>query len=217
MRLIDLTGKKFGYLTVIRRNGSSMPSGRKGNAKWLCRCICGQERSVVGSKLIRGENRSCGCKKGEFITVSLTTHGMTGTTTYHVWGNMMKRCLNPKEARYYRYGGRGIGVCKRWMKFENFLADMGTRPSRKHSLDRKDNDKGYSKKNCRWATSIQQSNNKSNNRYIETPRGRLTLAQVSRIAGVTPGAIRDRILRGMSGKDLLQPAMAGGRKPFTTS
>jgi hypothetical protein len=90
-----------------------------------------------------------------------TTHSMTKTSEYRAWAGMMQRCYNPKNRRYSSYGGRGIAVCVRWKSFENFISDMGLKPSADLSIDRIDNDKGYSPDNCRWATRSQQQNNKS--------------------------------------------------------
>ena len=93
---------------------------------------------------------------------SYVKHGMTNTPEYRAWQEMIQRCYNPNGNRYHRYGGRGITVCARWLEsFENFYKDMGDRPSIRHSLDRKDNDLGYYKENCRWATPGQQAYNKT--------------------------------------------------------
>lgn len=215
MRVIDLTGKRFGCLTVIRRDGSAMPGGRKGNAKWLCLCDCGQERSVVGSKLQRGEHQSCGCKRRRHISVALTSHGMTQTPTYNSWSGMVQRCTNRNHPRYRRYGGRGIKVCERWMTFENFLKDMGTKPENK-TLDRIDNSKGYTMSNCRWASPRQQANNTCSNTLIDIGGVKATVAEVARAAKVTPGAILYRFKRGVRGFQLLAQA-APGRSLSTTS
>lgn len=202
MRAKDLTGKTFGYLTVIRRDVSS--NGKSGNAKWLCRCKCGEERSVVGSKLVRGEHRSCGCKKGEHISKAVTTHGMTGTPTYNSWGAMINRCTNANHPRYRDYGGRGIVVCNRWRKFANFLEDMGERPNGLE-LERRDNNSGYSKENCYWATHSEQARNRRSSRIIETSLGTMTQAEAAEIVGVTQGAIQHRRKAGWSKEDILKP------------
>jgi hypothetical protein len=101
-----------------------------------------------------------------------TTHGQSRTPEYKVWASMWQRCTNPKNVRYGRYGGRGIGICERWEKFENFFADMGLRPSNGHSIDRKDNEGNYEPSNCHWATRSEQQNNKSGYRADHSlPRG----------------------------------------------
>lgn len=121
-----------------------------------CRCDCGAEKTVAGNTLRLGDARSCGC----LIVDTQTKHGMYGTPTYGSWSRMIARCTNPKSNRYKYYGGRDIKVCERWMLFVNFYADMGMRPSTKHSIDRIDNDGDYEPRNCRWATAKEQSANK---------------------------------------------------------
>lgn len=202
MQVNDLSGQKFGYLEVMQRDGST----KNGQARWLCLCQCGKLKLITGVKLTAKKHptRSCGCQKGNLISQALTTHGMTGTPTYESWGNMLNRCTNPSHERYRDYGGRGITVCLTWRTFEGFLEDMGVRPDGKE-LERRDNDKGYCKENCCWATPQQQANNRRSSRWIQTSKGRLTQAQVARIAGITPGAIQYRRKKGQSGDDLLKP------------
>lgn len=152
----DISGQKFGRWTVIRRNGI------KGhNALWLCQCECGNQKSVLGTDLRRGHVRSCGCYHASGFENANTKHGMTKTPEYSSWEHMKYRCYNPKDKRYKEYGGRGITVCERWFdSFENFLADMGQRPSMDHSLDRKNVNGNYEPNNCRWATRKEQRNNR---------------------------------------------------------
>lgn len=148
--LANLKGKIYGRLTVIHRAESS----KNGHAKWFCRCECGNDTVVFASNLKREHTTSCGCVNDEVIT----KHAMQGTPEYHTWKGMIQRCANPNASRYKDYGGRGITVCEEWLSFEKFYADMGDRPTGT-SLDRIDNNSGYYKDNCRWATqSIQNSN-----------------------------------------------------------
>ena len=120
-------------------------------------------------------------------------HGMTGTPEHNTWQSMLQRCTNQRLASWHRYGGRGIRVCERWQVFENFLADMGKRPSEMHSLDRIDNDGDYEPGNCRWATSEVQNANKSTNVHIELDGRRQTLAQWAREIGITVQALTFRL------------------------
>jgi hypothetical protein len=160
---IDITGLRFGRLTAVRLLGSENK-----RRIWLTRCACGAEISAMLGNLIRGNTKSCGCLKIEMATARLphpVKHGHSTkqvkrrSPTYRSWLAMKARCLNPKNKRFADYGGRGIAVCKRWLVFENFLADMGERPAGM-TLDRIDNDIGYEKTNCRWADSQTQSTNK---------------------------------------------------------
>lgn len=157
-RFKDLTGKRFGKWTVIAETAKH-PS--RSNAHWICRCECGTEKTLNGSNLTRSQNPSRSC-----FPCSQRQHGMEGTPEYVVWQKMKQRCYNPNCKDFPRYGQRGITVSNDWMQFSAFFSDMGKRPSPKHTLERKDNDLGYSKENCKWATWAEQSRNKRSNRLI---------------------------------------------------
>ena len=132
---------------------------KNGRTWYVCLCDCGNTLSVAGGNLHRNDSgtRSCGCSK-----TGNPTHGLSRTITYKTWKSMRGRCTNLSDSVYKYYGGRGIKICKRWDKFENFLADMGERPSLKYSLDRINNDGDYKPSNCRWATSNEQRRNQRN-------------------------------------------------------
>ena len=131
-----------------------------------------------------------------------TTHGMTKTPEFRAWAHMKHRCFNPNHPRYLDWGGRGIMVCDRWKNsFENFLADMGTKPSPKHSIDRIDNDGDYCPDNCRWATKTDQSNNKRNNRLITIRNKTYTIAQWTKEMGYGRDVIWNRLKDGWSDYD----------------
>lgn len=169
-RFVNRLGIQYGELTVIRFIGVS---NRK--TIWECQCSCGNLTKVSGSNLPNGHTTSCGCVLEATRGKSNITHGGTigntrgvkRPTEYHIWASMRKRCLNPKCKAYPDYGGRGITICDRWSKFENFLEDMGKRPSKFVSLDRVDTNKGYSPDNCAWRSAEQQMNNKRNNMVVE--------------------------------------------------
>lgn len=156
-----LSGLVFGRLIVTK----FVPGATGVRAKWECVCECGAVVRVVASKLKTGHTRSCGCLLIDWIRSAKTTHGhalKTGRSlTYKSWSNMKTRCGNPKAVNFARYGGAGVTICRRWLdSFEAFLADMGERPSQRHSIERVDNAKGYEPGNCIWATISQQSVNK---------------------------------------------------------
>lgn len=147
-------GRTFGLLTVIE----ALP-----HRKARCKCVCGNTATVLRNNLVRSNTTSCGCTWREAAAKAITRHGMVGTPTYSTWSNMKTRCSNPNSDRYKFYGARGIKVCRRWLNFENFYADMGARPEGK-TLDRIDNGRGYCKSNCRWATPKEQCRNRRDRR-----------------------------------------------------
>jgi len=162
-KIINLIGQTFGRLTVIKRGNNN----KYNRSTWLCQCNCGIIKIINSNSLIIGRTKSCGClhKEGNRLKHGHDIKGKV-STTYSAWVGMKGRCLNVNNRAYKDYGGRGITVCKRWLKFENFLKDMGESPGKGYSLDRIENNKGYYPKNCRWATHKEQCRNRRNNHTI---------------------------------------------------
>lgn len=180
-------GDTFGRFTVE----SFGPRGRY--RTWWCRCVCGTLKLITEGNM--KSTVSCGCWRRERIGNARRTHGRTKTTEHKIWSGMLYRCLNKDARQYPDYGGRGISVIARWSRFENFLADMGPRPSTLHTLERTDNGAGYSPSNCIWALPEQQQNNRRVSAYITVHGERLTLAQAGQRYSVNPNTIADRIRR----------------------
>ena len=153
MKVIDLTGKRFGRLIALHTVST------KGRAIWLCRCDCGNTKTVRGTHLTQGLISSCKCLQTEFVIPR--KHGRSRSRVYRIWRDMLSRCHNENYPERHLYGGRGIEVCERWRySFENFLADMGE-PAPELSIDRFPNKDGnYEPGNCRWATAKEQAGNR---------------------------------------------------------
>lgn len=188
----DRIGQRVGRLLVLAR-AASQPEKDSIRACWLCQCDCGNTIIVTGASLNKGAQgkggtRSCGCLMKE----KPIKHGRCSTRAYRIWNTMFQRSTNPNNPAYHRYGGRGITVCEEWKDFRNFYADMGN-PSPGLTLDRKDNSLGYSKDNCRWATRMEQSNNRENNRCIEYQGKQQTAAQWAREFGLTKNCLMGRL------------------------
>jgi hypothetical protein len=156
MRFIDLTGRKIGRYTVLEYAGRVI-----GNTLWKCRCQCGQERIVRRGNLMR-PNSSCGCYRVDFCKANHTKHGMRDTRPYSIWSSMISRCYHRGTEKTKRtYQDRGITVCDEWRaSFQKFWEDMSNGYSDELTIDRKNNDLGYSKENCRWATYKEQAANR---------------------------------------------------------
>lgn len=190
-RFVNRTGHAYGRMTVL-----SFVEMHATNAKWLCRCECGEEKVVYGCHLASGKIVSCGCFNTDQLVERTRTHGFSKETEYHIWQTMKARCLNPNHDAYKHYGGRGIRICERWLgSFENFFEDMQERPSLQQTLERRDNGGDYTPENCYWATRSEQGNNTRANRIIEFQGRKQTMTQWGREVEIPAAIIGQRISR----------------------
>jgi hypothetical protein len=184
-------GKVFSSWTVKSFYGRTKSNA----AVWLCVCKCGKEKPVIMGSLQKGQSKSCGCEGLKARVLKNTKHGMAGTKTYKSWHQMHQRCLGKNGHDYYL--SSGISVCDRWKSFELFFADMGLRPDGL-TLDRIDGSKGYEPGNCRWASAIEQANNKKTNVKQIVFGEEITPAQAARKYGMHISGVRHRLRKGMS-------------------
>lgn len=158
-RTKDLTDLTFGRLKVVEFVG---------NKRWKSICQCGNEAISKTQNLTSGKTRSCGCLSREIAANLKRTHGAYDTRAHNSWSGMIQRCTNPNTKQFSDYGGRGITVCERWMTFANFLADMG-QPPKGNTIERRNNDLGYTPENCEWATRKKQQRNRRTIALFEPP------------------------------------------------
>lgn len=189
MKLKDITGQKFGRLTVLKRVENIRTS-----AAWLCECDCGNKVTVSGVKLRSGHTQSCTCRQKDRASEANKTHGRSKENVYRVWRGMKERCSDPKHISYTAYGALGIKVCERWVNsFENFITDMGERPEGvkggRFTIERFDVNSDYGPNNCFWATYIEQGQNIKKNVWIEYNGKRKILSDWARYFGVHPSAV----------------------------
>lgn len=199
----NIAGQRVGYMTAIQRVGST-----EGNKPlWELRCDCGEVRYSTSSRFIAGQLQSCGCKKKQIISERNTRHGLSRHPIYAVWDTMIARCHRPTHKSYIHYSQRGITVCEGWRNsFQAFADDMFPTYKSGLQLDRIDNDGGYNKDNCRWASATTQANNTSSNRMITTPKGSLTVAQAAREFGIGVTTLLNRIETGWPQEQWFIPA-----------
>lgn len=199
---VDLSGKKFGRLTVIERGEDFIAPKGSRQPGWICRCDCGNQITVRANGLTAGNTKSCGCLSRE---VHKKQNGLSRSRLYGIWRGMKKRCYNKSNEAYPEYGGRGIKVCEEWK--DNFLAfyewSMKNGYEEGLSIDRTDNDGDYEPGNCTWTTSKNQNNNRRANHFIEFNGERLTLAQWEERTGIRQETIRRRLKVGWSIEDAL--------------
>jgi len=191
----DLTGHRFHRLVVL---GRAEPTPGNRGARWHCKCDCGAKTISRSDALKNGRSKSCGCHRAEMggkrMIEMHTSHGMYGTPEYKTWRSMVDRCTNPNSQCWSDYGGRGVTICKRWLKFENFYSDMGNRPEGT-TIDRIDVNSGYEPDNCRWADRKTQARNKRNNHVIEHGGETLTMAEWAERSDMPQWKLKQRLTR----------------------
>lgn len=202
MPLKDLTGKKYGHVTIVRYNGCK--NGK--HSMWIGRCVCGNEKSYFTEALRNAsDNFSCGCVPKNHVE----KHGMHKTTEYRSWLHMKGRCTNPNYHNFKYWGGRGIKVCDRWIdSFENFYEDMGPKPRKSYTIDRIDNDGDYCKENCRWASRKTQLRNSRHNKMITWNGETRCVNEWAEILNIHPKTLSVRIQRWDLERAMTEPVNA---------
>jgi hypothetical protein len=192
-QLIDLAGKTIGKLTVLSFAQVKRTASGAGQYFWLCRCECGAEKEIDGCCLRRATTLSCGCYGRE----RSTKHGMADHPLYVVWCGIKARCYNANHDSYPEYGGRGIVMCDSWHDdFAAFYADMGDRPTDKHTIERADNDGPYCKSNCSWVTRADQTENLRSTRLLSHDGVTLSIGKWAKRRHISRSTIRRRLKQG---------------------
>lgn len=189
---VDITGQTFGLLTAIKYEGHS---------NWSFECACVDKNIVVVNayNVKSGHTSSCGCFRKETASKRCVTHGSSKTPEYNTYITILSKCYNPKNKKYKDYGGRGIKMCDRWLEDpQNFLDDMGKRPSDKTSINRINNDGNYEPGNCEWANNTEQANNRRSNRLIMFNGKTQNLTQWSNELGISFNVLRNRLRKNWS-------------------
>lgn len=164
------------------------------------KCECGKIFETSIYKVESGHTKSCGCYQKKKISESRATHRMSETKIFRIWNSMIQRCTNSNDKNYKNYGKRGIKVCERWLKFENFYEDMGE-PEEGMSLDRTDNDGNYCPENCKWSTRKEQQRNQRTNKYLTINGETKILAEWAEISGTKYNTIQSRLRYGWTSEE----------------
>lgn len=201
-RLIDLTGRRFGHLTVIERAGYDESNK---HLFWKCQCDCGAEFVAGGDGIRSGSTTSCGCHRRYVSRTKGYKHGQTHTRLYRVWAKMKQRCCDPNDKDYKYYGARGINVCEEWMESKNFF-DWALSHGYEDNLtiERLDNYKGYCPDNCAFIKREDQCKNQRNTLIIEIDGEKWTLRDISKKTGITYDILRRRYKKGIRGEQILK-------------
>lgn len=212
-------GTMFGDVEVLAPAEPTIrANGRRASQSQVKCHACGRTFISRNNSLRRGHIKSCGCKQKVNAAEGRVTHGHARggkrSPELTAWRMMIRRCTDPTSEDWADYGGRGIGITQPWLdSFEQFLADMGPKPSRQHSIDRHDVNKGYGLGNCRWATATEQANNKRNTFWVDYDGRKISLAELAIETGQPVGALRRRILGGMSAVEAVRSSQIRKRLP----
>jgi hypothetical protein len=205
-KMVDLAGQRFGRLVVLHRVLDKTP----GRARWAVLCDCGTQKAVNGDGLRSGRSRSCGCLRREMVGDQFRTHGETGSAESWAFYRAKTRCNNPNVPEYRNYGGRGIKFC--FDSLEQFILEVGRRPTPDHSLDRIDVDGDYAPGNVRWATLKVQNRNKRTTRML-TFNGRTQCqAAWAEEIGMSQGTLDSRLNLGWSVEDIINTPVGSSRR-----
>lgn len=189
----DRIGEKYGRLEIVEFDGRKKNPNSGFRYYWLCKCDCGNTKSIEYGKLQQNHTRSCGCLKPETNIKVFTTHGLRKSAEYNSWSKMIDRCTNSKNISDYKdYGGRGISVCEKWLTFSGFIEDMGMKPNKEYSIDRIDVNGNYNKENCKWSTPLEQANNKRNNvKVVDSITGKEynSISEAARAINMQPATL----------------------------
>lgn len=216
----DITGLKFGLLEALYRAESHITPSGKSITMWMCRCECGTEKAIRYGSLIGGDTKSCGCASTKLSLKTRAAHGESGTRLYNIWIDMKRRCYNPNKQFYYYYGGKGIEVCDEWtddyLTFREWALANGYRNDL--TLDRIDSDGNYEPSNCRWATPVEQANNRGAwNQLLTLGNETHNVTEWAVILGVKATTLFKRKTAGWSDERILtEPIHSCGRRKANT-
>lgn len=183
----NLAGMRFGRIVVLGYDKSS-----KKDSYWQCICDCGISK-IIGKRHLKN-TKSCGCYRNERLSIISTKHGCASTAEYKTWTGIIERCTNTKSSLYPAYGGRGIKICQEWLdNFEIFLEDMGVKPFKTASIERKDNNGDYNKDNCCWASKVEQACNRRNTIIVDWQGQKMPLTILCKERGMPDKQVWNRI------------------------
>lgn len=195
-KVIDLTGQRFGRLTVVKKIGIKNAGQRGSKSVWLCKCDCGNEKEVLRNSLVSGNTKSCGCLGVETKKLMHLKHGMAKKRLWKIWTGIRDRCNNPNNSSYHYYGGRGISVCDEWNDFEKFMIwSISNGYDDTLTIDRIDTNGNYEPSNCKWSTRMEQTRNRNITKKVTYGDKKIPVSEVAEIEGITYQKAYDKYVR----------------------